>query len=168
MDTFPSTLEIGIRLVLAMVFGGLIGLEREWKRKDAGLRTHILVTLGAAAFTLVGLELFSALVVDGAAITRADPMRLVEGIAGGIGFLGAGAIITRGATVEGLTTASSIWLAGALGLACGGGHYWIASMVTVLALLTLHALTRLEACMHGHRRDDGDADGTPPSQRDPG
>ncbi len=153
MDIHPSYLEIALRLLLATFFGGMLGLEREWKRKPAGLRTHILVALGSCCFLLVGLEFYAALMRADADITSADPLRLVEGIVGGLGFLGAGAILTRNGAIEGLTTAGGLWLTGAIGLACGGGHYWIACIATALGLVTLHVLARLERRMHDQRED---------------
>jgi len=139
VDLDPSTNEIITRCCLAVLLGGLLGLEREWMRKTAGLRTHMMVALGSAAFTLVGLEVYSR-----AQHTGVDPTRLVEGIITGIGFLGAGAIIQNRGSVEGLTTAASIWLVGAVGVASGGGHYVIASMAVGLGLVILFVIGRME------------------------
>ena len=144
MDTFPSTLEIWARLALAMLFGGLLGLEREWSRKPAGLRTHIMVALGAACFTLVGFALYTSLVRQESPVARTDPIRVVQGVVGGIGFLCAGAIIQGRGSVAGLTTAGSLWLAGAVGVACGGGHFGLATASVTLGLITLAALGILE------------------------
>jgi putative Mg2+ transporter-C (MgtC) family protein len=117
-----------------------------------------MVTLGACCFTLVGLELYTALLYGDVDVTRVDPMRLVEGIAGGIGFLGAGAIITRGASVEGLTTAGGLWLSGAIGLACGGGHYAIGAFATAFGLVTLNLLWKVETAIHRQRSGVHDED----------
>jgi len=152
----PAFPELALRLVVAMLLGGLLGLEREWKSKPAGLRTHIMVALGATCLTLVGLELHAVLADDGRQVTRVDPMRLVEGIAGGIGFLGGGAILTHRGSVEGLTTAGSIWLTGAIGLACGVGAYALAALSCGLGLATLGVLSRAEALLHApvERKDE--------------
>ena len=105
-------------MVLALGFGSLIGLEREEKRKPAGLKTHMLVSLGAACYTLLALEYYNDL-VEGHQQTNADPLRLIDGVAGGIGFIGAGAIIQARLAVQGVTTASSIWMVGAIGARWG-------------------------------------------------
>jgi len=156
MDTFPSTYEIWGRLALAMFFGGLLGLEREWSKKPAGLRTHIMVALGAACFALVGFALYASVVRHGSEIARIDPIRIVEGVVGGIGFLGAGAIIQGRGSVAGLTTAGSLWLAGAVGLACGGGHYGLAMASVTLGLITLALLGMLEKHLFPRRAPEAD------------
>jgi len=121
--------EILGRLVLALVLGGLIGLERETVEKPAGLRTHILVTLGATLFTLISREGFLG--------SGADPARVASNIVVGIGFLGAGTIWRSGVTVQGLTTAASLWTAAAIGTAVGAGFYLggIAATAVVMAVL---------------------------------
>ncbi|MCB9785379.1 MAG: MgtC/SapB family protein [Deltaproteobacteria bacterium] len=145
MDLRPDTGDIVLRVVLSLVFAAVLGVEREWSRKPAGLRTHLLVCLGSTAFTLVALEFYGSLVASGNVdVTRADPLRLVEGIIGGIGFLGAGSIIQSQGSVEGLTTASSIWLVGAIGIAIGGGHFVIAGTTTAAGLLVLRGLGYVE------------------------
>lgn len=143
-DPFVFGHDVLLRLVLSVVFAGLIGWEREWRRKPAGLRTHMMVSLGAASFTLVALELYESVVTTAASVSRADPLRIVEGVMGGIGFLGAGAIVQGRGFVEGLTTAGSIWLAGAIGVACGGGHLLLAGTSVALALLVLLGLGLIE------------------------
>lgn len=140
MDLFVSSLEVPLRLVLAAVFGGILGFERETKDKPAGLRTHILVSMGSACFALIGFEIYAS--VENKQST--DPIRVVEGIAGGIGFLGAGVILNRGASVKGLTTAASLWMVGAIGLACGGGHYVLAISASIIAFIVLHFLLYVE------------------------
>ena len=119
----------------------IIGLEREWRRKPAGLRTHMLVALASAAFTIITFELFQAS-LQMAPDSKGDPVRVIEGVIAGVAFLGAGTIIQSRGEVRGLTTGASIWLAGAAGLACGGGYYVIAGItiglsVVILALLGL-------------------------------
>lgn len=126
---------LALRLILPTLFGGVIGWERESKDKPAGLRTHMLVGLGASCFTLVGLELFEQLRAQ--AWATLDPIRVVEGVAGGIGFLGAGSIIKASREARGLTTAAGVWTVGGVGAACGLGFFWIAGLTSLLALLVL-------------------------------
>lgn len=136
-------LEIVIRLTAATLLGGVLGLDRELKSKPAGLRTHALVALGSALATLVTIEFLDD--VDRGAITRT-----IQGIIAGVGFLGGGAILRAKDRdeVTGLTTAASIWLVAALGVACGGG-FWISSLVSVvLALLVLVAGRPIEDFVH--------------------
>lgn len=124
-------IEAGLRLLLAAVLGGIIGFQRETYHKPAGLRTHILICMGSALFTVVSMMGFAGAV---------DPARVAAGIVTGIGFLGAG-VIFRGMKgqehVMGLTTAASIWITAAIGIAAGTGMYIIASAVTVLTFLVL-------------------------------
>ena len=132
-----------MRLVAALLLGALIGWERERVGKPAGLRTHMLVALGAAAFMLSGVGLLLEYQPDLPG-SRIDPTRVIDGVITGIGFLGAGSIIQSRGRVRGLTTGASVWISGAVGVACGLGAYWIAVMVTVLALATLTVLVLLE------------------------
>lgn len=115
--------------MLAALLGGIIGFEREYFDQPAGFRTHILVSLGAALFTLVGAFGFEAFSGEGFQV-RADPTRVAAQVVTGIGFLGAGAIIQQGASVRGLTTAASLWVTAAVGTAVGLGYY-LAPLVTV-------------------------------------
>ena len=127
--------DIIIRLTLAVLVGGLIGLNRELRRKAAGLRTHSLVALGAAVVTALATQ-----GLDFAGVQHVDAMsRAIQGIITGIGFLGAGVIMRseRGKTVHGLTTAASIWLAACLGAASGAGAWEITSCAFVLVMLIL-------------------------------
>ena len=123
--------ELVLRLVLSVLFGGLIGLEREVVHKPAGVRTHMLVSLGSALFVLVAAESIPS-----------DVVRIMAGIATGIGFLGAGTIFKAKSDVHGLTTAASIWAVAAVGLAIGLGHYLITfiSVVLILGVLQLNKL----------------------------
>ncbi|SDJ78367.1 MgtC/SapB family protein [Billgrantia gudaonensis] len=132
METELSLLDILSRLGVATGLALAVGLERELRGKPAGLRSHMLVALGAAAFIIVGMEIMHT-ASDSSA--RIDPTRIVEGVIGGIGFLGAGTIIRSGASVQGITTGASIWLAGAIGIAAGVRQFPLAIMVTVLALI---------------------------------
>jgi putative Mg2+ transporter-C (MgtC) family protein len=144
MGTPLSFETILLRLVVGLVLGGLVGLERELRDKPAGLRTHMMVALGATTFTLVTLELFAEALVTGDGRLFADPLRLVDGIVGGIGFLGAGAIIQSRGSVEGLTTAGSLWLTGAVGIAAGSGAFVIGAVSIALALIVLVIIGRVE------------------------
>lgn len=135
--------EALLRLGLALVLGILIGWEREAHNKPAGLKTMSLVALGSAAFTLITFEIYQA-VLRVNPQSNSDPIRLVEGIIGGIGFLGAGAIIQGRGSVHGVTTAAGIWITGAIGIACGGGHYFLAVLTWLLTLLVLLPLKFFE------------------------
>ena len=129
-----------LRLSLAAVLGGLIGVERELREREAGLRTHLLVSLGSALFTIVGAYGFHEFLDSGANVVRADPTRIAAQIVTGIGFLGAGAIIRQGLSVRGLTTSATLWVVAAVGLACGAGYYSAAVITTALVLLALYPL----------------------------
>lgn len=118
--------EMILRLMVALVLGALAGCDRERRGKPAGLKTFALVSLGAATFTLISVQLINDAVAAGG--QGYNPLRLVAGIVGGIGFLGAGTIIHSGGDVEGVTTAAGIWIVGAIGVACGAGYYVIAAM----------------------------------------
>ena len=135
-----GNLEIGLRLLAAVLLCGLIGLEREVYRKPAGLRTHILVGLGAAIFMMISL-LMVRLEEGGIAV---DASRVVAGVVTGIGFLGAGTIIRSGEGVRGLTTAASIWAAAGVGLAAGGGYYFLATAGSLFTVAVLFLISRLE------------------------
>ena len=125
-----------LRLGAAVVFGGLIGLERELAARPAGLRTHMMIALAAALLTIVTFEML-ALPAMAAYAAKSDPLRLIEAITAGVAFLAAGTIFTSKGQVNGLTTGAGMWLAGAIGLACGMGLLPLAAMATVTALLIL-------------------------------
>ena len=126
-------IEIFLRLVLAVIVGGLIGFERKVVHKPAGLRTHILVCLGATLFTIVSITTFADI----------DPARIIAGIVTGIGFLGAGTIFRAENHVKGLTTAASMWSVAAIGIAVGVGEYLLSAVATVLVILILQ-LNKIE------------------------
>jgi len=119
----------------------VIGLEREFREREAGLRTHLLVSLGSALFTIVSAFGFhDVLSHDPNTVVRLDPSRIAAQIVSGIGFLGAGAIIRQGLSVRGLTTAATLWVVAAIGMACGAGFYSVAVLATVVALIALWPL----------------------------
>jgi putative Mg2+ transporter-C (MgtC) family protein len=124
-------LEIVLRLILAAILGGCIGYQRERAHKPAGLRTHALISLGSALFTIVSVFGFGSQGVDAS--------RIAAGVVTGVGFIGAGVIFRgmRGDMVMGLTTAASVWVSAAVGLAAGAGMYIIAPAVTILTVLIL-------------------------------
>jgi putative Mg2+ transporter-C (MgtC) family protein len=135
--------DIAVRLAAAVAAGAVLGWERESQQKPAGLRTHMLVTLGAAGFVLAGIQLHEELVGKGQA-GNSDLMKVIGGIVGGVGFLGAGSIIRAGGNVHGLTTAATIWLAAAIGVVCGLGLYVQAITMVGLALAILFMLGVIE------------------------
>jgi putative Mg2+ transporter-C (MgtC) family protein len=140
-----------IRLLLASLLGGLIGLEREIHGRPAGFRTHLLVSLGACLFTISSIDFYRLYGnFSGAGPVGVDPARVAAQVVTGIGFLGAGAIIKERASIRGLTTAACLWVAAAVGLACGSGMYHAAIVVTVLAVLSLLLLKKVESKL---RRD---------------
>jgi putative Mg2+ transporter-C (MgtC) family protein len=128
------------RLSLAAALGGAIGFERELRDREAGLRTHLLVCLGSALFTIVSAYGFREFLASGDQVIRADPTRIAAQIVTGIGFLGAGAIIRQGLSVRGLTTAATLWVAAAIGIAAGAGYYSGAVLGTVVTLVALWPL----------------------------
>ena len=132
---------IFLRLVFSALIGAAIGFERGSKTGSAGLRTHMLIAVAATLFTLLTLEIHAAAVAAGSQGT--DPIRAVEAVTAGIAFLGAGAIFQTRGTVQGLTTAAGMWLAGATGVSIALGYYIIALGVAVLAIVVLAALRRL-------------------------
>src|SRR3546814_2319536 len=140
--------EIIGRLSLAVVFGAAIGIDREFRQKAAGLRTHILVALAAAMFTVIAFEIFFEVqeITDN---SRSDVIRVIEAVTAGVAFLAAGTLIQSRGSVQGLTTGASLWMACAVGLAFGGCFYSIELTGTVLALLVLILLGHLEASLSG-------------------
>lgn len=147
MDTWQQidALQIVLRLGSATILGGVLGFDRELHSKPAGLRTHALVALGAALATLATIQFVDNAGVDHSAVTRT-----IQGIIAGVGFLGGGAILRAKdrEEVTGLTTAASIWLVAALGIACAGG-FWISSVVSVLLALMVLVIGRpIEGFVH--------------------
>jgi putative Mg2+ transporter-C (MgtC) family protein len=137
------------RLMLAAVLGGLVGLERELKAKPAGLRTTLLICVGAAMFTELSLDM-AMLATAGGDAMRADPARLAAQIIPGIGFIGAGAILHGRGRVTGLTTAATLWVVTAIGIGVGSGAYVESIVATLMVLGTLHLLGRMERAIRRH------------------
>lgn len=133
MDHF--FLENCLRLVLALILGGIVGIEREYRSKDAGFRTHFLVALGAALFTIISQYGFGD--------TVRDTSRVAAQVVSGIGFLGAGLIVFQRNVVRGLTTAAGLWVTAAIGMACGAGMFYVAAVVTGLILFGLEVLNEI-------------------------
>lgn len=129
-------LELTLRLAAALLLGGIIGWERELQRMPAGFRTHALVSLGAAIFTVV-----SAYGLTG---PQSDPTRIAAQVVSGVGFLGGGAILHHGGTVRGLTTAASLWAVAAVGMAAGAGLMIMAAVSTILVIVGLEVFDRFE------------------------
>ena len=127
--------DMSLRLIVAMVLGGIIGLERDYRAKDAGFRTHFLVAVGSALFTLLSMYGFAEGV--------RDTSRVAAQVVSGIGFLGAGLIVFQKNVVHGLTTAAGLWVTAAVGMACGTGQYYLAAFVTMLMLVGLELLGHL-------------------------
>lgn len=141
-DTMTLPLDTAlVRLVVAVLLGAVIGYDREAGSHSAGLRTHILVSLAACLFTLIAMEMFERFNVEGG---RADPIRVIEAVTAGVAFLAAGSILHSRGAVHGLTTGAAMWLAGAVGLAVGAGLYILAVAATVLALIILVLIKRME------------------------
>ncbi|HKU13042.1 MAG TPA: MgtC/SapB family protein [Steroidobacteraceae bacterium] len=136
--------EAFLRMLASVLAGAAVGFDRELRNKPAGLRTHILISLAAALFTLITFELHHTVVRDNPH-TTADPIRIIEAVTAGVAFLAAGAIIQSRGNVHGLTTGANMWLAGALGVACGAGDYTLAVLGTVFAVIVLVLLGRLES-----------------------
>ncbi len=132
-----SELELVLRIILTFLLSGLLGLEREIRLKPAGLRTHVLVGLGSSLLTLLSLYAFPG----------SDPARVAASVAVGIGFIGAGTIIKTKNKIMGLTTAATLWITSAIGMATGAGLYLVASIVALISYITLE-LGKLEREIH--------------------
>jgi putative Mg2+ transporter-C (MgtC) family protein len=142
---FSESFQIVIQLFLAVILGSLIGLERELKRKEAGLQTYSLVVLGACLFTVISFQLFNSFF--GKAGINFDPSIVIQAIAVGIGFIGAGVIFRQSSGTVGLTTAAGLWAAAAIGIAVGTKLYFLAIIGTFLTLLIFAGLGLLEEKM---------------------
>ena len=142
-DMFST--DLLVRLCIAALLGGILGFERERHGRPAGLRTHLLVSLGASAFMIL-----SPLVAGMSEGLPGDPGRIAAQIISGIGFLGAGAIVKEGVSIRGLTTAASLWIAAAIGMTAGAGYYLGPIFICVLAILALVLLPHLETHLKKH------------------
>jgi putative Mg2+ transporter-C (MgtC) family protein len=143
--------DLGRRLLLAAALGAALGLEREYRQKPAGLRTNILIALGSALFTAISTTLVSGGGSD----------RIAAQVVTGVGFLGGGAILRSGTSIHGMTTAATIWVNAAIGMAAGAGQFALASLATALTLIVLAALEPIEAYFDrrmGIKHDDHPSD----------
>ena len=140
MET-TQTLDFILRIFAATVLGGAIGLEREYRAKEVGFRTHFLVALGSALFMIISAHGFDDVMASGNPNIRLDVSRIAAQVVSGIGFIGAGTIIFHKSenVVRGLTTAAGVWVTAAIGLACGGGMYVLSIASTVMVLFGLEA-----------------------------
>jgi putative Mg2+ transporter-C (MgtC) family protein len=152
--TLETQLDLALRLTVGLVLGAVIGFEREFQRQPAGFRTHSLVSLGAALFTVISAYGFSGDLVD--------PTRIAAQIVSGIGFIGAGTILQHRGHIRGLTTAASLWSVAAIGTAAGAGLYVVAIVGTLLILVVLSILDRIEAFARRRLRMPPDT-GKPPA-----
>lgn len=132
-------IQLTLRILIAVILGGLIGLEREYRAKEAGFRTHFLVALGSALFMVVSQHGFENLLISYPNISL-DPSRIASQVVSGIGFIGAGTIIFQKHAIRGLTTAAGLWVTAAIGLASGAGMHIIATASTVMVLICLETL----------------------------
>jgi putative Mg2+ transporter-C (MgtC) family protein len=140
-------LDLAVRMLLAAILGAAIGLEREIHEHPAGMRTHLLVSLGSAIFTVLSIYGFAG-VGSGSVSPTVDPTRIAAQIVSGIGFLGAGAILKYGTSIRGLTTAASLWTAAAIGMAAGAGEWVIAAVGTFIVIFSLWPLNALVERIH--------------------
>ncbi len=132
MTAEPDVLVIAARVLIAGLLGAALGLEREWRGKEAGLRTNTLIAIGSALFAAISVTF------------GGDPARIAAQVVTGVGFLGAGAIMRTGANVQGLTTAAMIWVNAAIGMAAGSGHIRLAALCTVIVLVAMIGLSPLD------------------------
>jgi putative Mg2+ transporter-C (MgtC) family protein len=151
-----STITYILNILVAALLGGAIGLEREFRAKEAGFRTHFLVGLGSALFMILSAHGFDAVV--GTPGVRLDPSRIAAQVVSGIGFIGAGTIILQKHAVRGLTTAAGLWVTSAIGMTSGAGMYLLASTATVLVLLCLEGMNVIHRRLHGSQHADADID----------
>lgn len=139
-------LDVVTRIVLALACGAMIGVEREWRQKYAGLKTMTLVSIGAAGFAMMS-NTFGPL--------NHNPAQMAASVAGGIGFIGAGVILNRGGTVEGVTTAATLWASASVGVASGFGYYALATALTGAVLVVQIGFPFIERIIRPRRRPGG-------------
>lgn len=150
-EFWQSISESVSRLLVALLAGAIIGFEREWRARTAGLRTHILVAIGAATYMMVSEEIIETFTLRSEEL-QMDPLRTVAGLVGGVGFLGAGAIVQARGNVRGLTTAASIWMVAALGMAAGVGAYRTVTLASLVVIIVLIPLRLLEKKLRHNRK----------------
>jgi putative Mg2+ transporter-C (MgtC) family protein len=153
-----------LRLLVALLCGAVIGVDREWRKRPAGLRTHMLVALASAIFTIIAFEIYHMVEQSESGPASADPLRLLEAITAGVAFLAAGTIIRGAGGVKGVTTGAGLWLSGALGMACGQAQYGLAAVALVLAFVVLTVIRVMERWMHG---TDAGEQSRPPEKEPP-
>ena len=141
--------EQALQMLVALLLGGIVGLEREWRDRSAGLRTNMIVSMGACLFTILSLTGFPA-------TNAADPARVAAQIVSGIGFLGGGLILKNENHVQGLTTAASVWLVAAIGMAVGAQAYFLATVTTLLATFVLNVLRPISKEVIDHDPKQGE------------
>jgi putative Mg2+ transporter-C (MgtC) family protein len=147
VNDFTLQVDLSVRMLIAAILGAAIGLEREIHAHPAGMRTHLLVSLGSAIFTVLSIFGFEG-VGRGNVAASVDPSRIAAQIVSGIGFLGAGAILKYGTSIRGLTTAASLWTSAAIGMAAGAGEWVIAAVGTFLVVFSLWPLNAIVARLH--------------------
>jgi putative Mg2+ transporter-C (MgtC) family protein len=147
--------EVAVRLAVAAALTGAVGLEREFRERAAGLRTHMLVGVGSALFTIVSAYAWGDFIFDRTQGTAFDPTRIAAQIVTGIGFLGAGVIIRHGLSIRGVTTAAGLWVAAAIGMAVGAGYWGAALIGTGVVLVGLGPLRMAEGWVVRRRREGG-------------
>ncbi|WP_414902001.1 MgtC/SapB family protein [Rhizobium cremeum] len=165
-ETHLSMGAVTLRLLIALICGAVVGIEREWQQRPAGLRTHILICLSAAALAISGIEITYLSTFQSDAI-RIDPLRLIESLTSGVAFLAAGTIVFARGEVKGLTTGAGMWLAGTIGLAAGLGLWQIAVVTTVFAVIVLWLLRRLEVGLKFREGGDTSSDQGKQTGKDP-
>ena len=147
--------DLLVKILLSILLGFIIGMDRELTNKSAGLRTHILVCLGATVFTIISIYGFTGITyADGAKITR-DPARIAAQILTGIGFIGGGAVLHHGGSISGLTTAASLWIASSIGMAVGTGQYELAILATITSLIVLVVIRKLNKILFSSNMKKG-------------
>jgi putative Mg2+ transporter-C (MgtC) family protein len=147
--------EVALRLAVAAALTGAVGLERELRERAAGLRTHMLVGVGSALFTIISAYAWGDFIFDRTQGTAFDPTRIAAQIVTGIGFLGAGVIIRQGLSIRGVTTAAGLWVAAAIGMAVGAGYWGAALIGTGVVLVGLGPLRMAEGWVVRRRREGG-------------
>lgn len=142
--TEVELVDIILRILAAAACGAILGWDREASDKPAGLRTNMLVAIGSAAAALAALDLFTEISLQSEGKVPTDPIRIISGVIGGLGFLGAGAIIQSQGRVRGMTTAAAIWVVGGIGVACGLGNFQLAFTTVVITFFVLFALGKFK------------------------